>query len=319
MTAIDIDTNLFPGGTALTIGAFDGVHCGHQALVQACRGAVGASGRVEVLTFDPPPGRVLHGPDAQPNALASLPRRQALLSAAGADAVTVIPVDGDFLGLEPEAFIEAWVAPRQASCIVEGPDFRFGRARRGDLAMLGALGVISGGTTQVLAEQQAQLSDGTLVPIRSGMVRWLLAAGRVEEAASLLGRPFVIEGAVVQGAQRGRTIGVPTANVETGALLVPMNGVYAGIGCLPDGSRVPAAVSIGSNRTFGDGPRTVEAHLLGFEGAIGDYGWPLSIDLIGWIRDQVTCDGIDALKALIERDLDIVRAATAAHDYAVAP
>ncbi len=317
MTATE--TNLFPGGTALTIGAFDGVHRGHQALIQACRRAVGPSGRVEVLTFDPPPSRILHGPNVEPNALASVLSRQALLKAAGADAVTIIPVDGEFLRLEPEAFIEAWVAPRGASCIVEGPDFRFGRRRRGDLAMLGALGVISGGITQVLEEQHAALSDGTLVPLRSGMIRWLLGAGRVQEAASLLGRGYAIEGPVVMGEQRGRTIGVPTANMETGAMLVPMDGVYAGIGCLPDGTRVPAAVSIGSNRTFGDGPRTVETHLLGFEGTIGDYGWTLSIEFIGWIRDQVTCDGLAALKALIERDLDIVRAAAAAQDYAVAP
>lgn len=298
---------------------FDGVHLGHQALVQACREAVGPSGRVEVLTFDPSPGQVLRGGHAEPTTLADLKVRQALLQAAGADAVTVIPVDAALLNLEPEAFIDEWVVSRRASCIVEGPDFRFGRGRRGDLAMLSARGVIAGGHTLVLDEQLATLRDGTQVPVRSGMVRWLLAAGRVADAASLLGRPHAIEGPVVRGAQRGRTIGVPTANLDTGDVLVPMDGVYAGIGHLPDGRRVPAAVSIGSNRTFGDGPRSVEAHLLDFDGAVGDYRWRLTIDLIQWIRDQVTCDGIHALKALIARDLELVRAAAAAHDYAVAP
>jgi riboflavin kinase/FMN adenylyltransferase len=314
-----LEASPYSGQTALTIGAFDGVHRGHQALIQACRDAVGEAGRVQVLTFDPSPGQVLSPSKGRLHTLTSVPMRRALLQAAGADEVTVIPVDIAFLKVEPEAFIDTWVRPHNAAYIVEGPDFRFGRSRRGDLAMLGALGLTQGGVINVLEEQCATLSDGTQVPIRSGTIRWLLEAGRVDQAANLLGRPYALHGPVVRGAQRGRTIGVPTANVDTGALLVPMDGVYAGIGHLPNGSTVPAAISIGSNLTFGEGPRSVEAHLLDFDGAIGDYDWTLSIDLISWVRDQVMCSGIDELKACIARDLDIVRAAVAAHDYAVAP
>ena len=307
---------------ALTIGMFDGVHRGHQALIQAARLAVGRKGTVVAITFDPNPAEVLRTPDdgdVPAQRLTSVQRREKLLLAAGADQVQVIAVDRAFLDQSAEAFLQAHVLPHRPTVLVEGDDFRFGKGRSGDLDLLRALEGTHGWSVEVVDECMATLGDGVQVPVRSSMVRWLLLAGRVREAGTLLGRAFVLDGAVCKGAQRGRLLGVPTANVSTGDLLVPMDGVYAGVGVLPDGQRVPAAISIGTNPTFGDEHRSVEAHLLDFNGAIGDYGWTLELELHRWLRDQVACSDTDALLALIHRDIEAVRAACSLSDYAFAP
>lgn len=308
--------------TALTIGMFDGVHRGHQALVEAARRAVGPEGTVVAMTFDPNPADVLRKPDSGDllaQQLTSVQRREALLLAAGADQVQVIAVDRAFLDQSAEDFLQTHVLPHRPTVLVEGDDFRFGRRRLGDLELLRAAGDTHGWSVNVVDECMATLGDGTHVPVRSSMVRWLLLAGRVREAGTLLGRAFVLDGPVCKGAQRGRLLGVPTANVATGDLLVPLDGVYAGVGVLPDGHRVPAAISIGTNPTFGDEHRSVEAHLLDFDGAIDDYGWTLELELHRWLRDQVACSDTDALLALIHRDIEAVRAACSLADYAFAP
>lgn len=308
--------------TALTIGMFDGVHRGHQALVEAARRAVGPEGTVVAMTFDPNPADVLRKPDSGDllaKQLTSGQRREALLLAAGVDQVQVIAVDRAFLDQSAEDFLQTHVLPHRPTVLVEGDDFRFGRRRLGDLELLRAAGDTHGWSVNVVDECMATLGDGTHVPVRSSMVRWLLLAGRVREAGTLLGRAFVLDGAVCKGAQRGRLLGVPTANVATGDLLVPLDGVYAGVGVLPDGQRVPVAISIGTNPTFGDEHRSVEAHLLDFDGAIDDYGWTLELELHRWLRDQVACSDTDALLALIHRDIEAVRAACSLADYAFAP
>ena len=171
----------------------------------------------------------------------------------------------------------------------------------------------------VVDEVMASLADGQQVPVRSGRVRWLLQAGRVREAGALLGRAPMLDGQVVQGAQRGRDLGWPTANLDCSGLLVPMDGVYAGVGVTPDGRRYRAGVSIGTNPTFGEGGRTVEAHLLDFDGPVGMYDWPLQLELHAFVREQITCSDVDELCALISRDLRAVRATVSAGDYAFAP
>ncbi|MCH2135523.1 MAG: hypothetical protein MK101_02955 [Phycisphaerales bacterium] len=304
---------------ALTIGAFDGVHLGHQALIKRARGVVLDEGHVEVLTFDPAPAIVLAGGGVHAGdqgVLMSLETRRSQLLLAGADEVTVIEVDRELLSLSPEAFIDNWLRPRAPQVVVEGTDFRFGKGRSGGVDLIQST---LGCSIETVDEMHVVLGDGTQVPARSGMVRWLLRAGRVQDAALLLGRPWQLEGTVVEGAKRGRTIGVPTANLDTANRLVPMDGVYRGVAHLPEGSSRAAAVSVGTNATFGPGARTIEVHMLDFDGQIGHYGWPLRVELTGWIRDQVTCSDVESLMQLIRRDLDQVRALHESRDYPVGP
>jgi riboflavin kinase/FMN adenylyltransferase len=246
-------------------------------------------------------------------------RREACLLAAGADAVCAMSVDAALLSLSPQAFIEQWVVPRRPSVLVEGEDFRFGRHRAGDIALLQRMGEVHGWRVQVVPSQVSTLADGVEVEVRSELIRWLLRAGRVAEAAVLLGRPYKLEGRVVSGARRGRTLGVPTANLDVGDGVVPMHGVYAAVGRRPDGLVYPAAVSIGTNATFGEGETTIEAHLLDFDGPLDDYGWTLELDMVSWLRDQVKCGDVASLMTLIERDVACTRAAVAQGDYAFAP
>ena len=297
---------------------FDGVHLGHQVLVRAARQAIG-EGCVEILTFDQAPSAVLGSSKQDQGRLMTAAYRRACLHSVGADVVQDMPVNAALLALSPEAFIDEWVVPRRPSVLVEGEDFRFGRGRAGDVALLEKLGDKHGWRVHVVPSQVSTLADGVQVEVRSGSIRWLLAAGRVAEAASLLSRPYRLQGCVVSGARRGRTLGVPTANLNVDDAVVPMHGVYAAVGRTPDGLVYPAAVSIGTNATFGPGETTIEAHLLDFDGPLGDYGWVLELDLVRWIRDQVTCADVEALKTLIERDVACTRAAVALGDYAFAP
>ena len=300
--------------TALTIGLFDGVHRGHAALVSRAREAVGPDGRVVAMTFDPPPAQVL-GRSQDERLLTSLERRIELLKATGADAVQVLHADTALLALSPEAFIDAHIAPLQLGVIVEGPDFRFGARRAGDLQLLRS----ACEQVEVVDPVLGTLADGGQVEVRSGLLRWLIAAGRVAEVIPLAGRPHRITGTVVKGMQRGRDLGVPTANLDAVDACIPMDGVYGAVGIMPDGSSRAAAVSIGTNPTFGDTQRTVEAHLLDHDGSLYDYGWTLSIDLRHFIREQITCDSLESLKALIAHDLDIIRTRHAQGEYALAP
>ena len=147
------------------------------------------------------------------------------------------------------------------------------------------------------------LADGSTAPASSSLIRWLLAQGRVEEVATVLGRPYGFAGVVVRGDQRGREIGWPTANVEFGDRQVPMDGVYAGIAALPDGSRARAAISVGTKPTFGDAERTVEAYLLDRELPLDHYGWNLALVFSHWIREQARFESLEPLLAQMKRDV----------------
>jgi riboflavin kinase/FMN adenylyltransferase len=167
-----------------------------------------------------------------------------------------------------------------------------------------------GFTVEVVPPVEVALTDHQCVPARSTIVRWLLSNGRVRDAAVVLGRPYELEGTVVRGDRRGRTIGFPTANLEV-PTLIPADGVYAAIATLPDGRRLGAAVSIGSKPTFGTHARAVEAFLLqpGTESrawkpieGLPEYGWTLRLSMLAWVREQVKFDSLDSLLAQMERD-----------------
>jgi riboflavin kinase/FMN adenylyltransferase len=292
----------------LTIGNFDGVHLGHQRLLDAARSVLGDTGRLVAVTFDPSPAVVLGKAADLP--LVSLQRRRRLLRQAGADEVLVLETDRRLLSLDPEAFLDHLDAALGSSpdWVIEGPDFRFGRRREGTVETLQELGGIRGFKVRVEEELSIPLQDGQVMPARSSAVRQLLKLGRVEDASRLLGAPHVLHGRVVQGDQRGRTIGIPTANLDLDGAFLPGDGVFAGVAVLPDGSRRAAAVSIGTKPTFEETPRVAEVHVLDWEGKLDDYGWWLDAELHRRLRGQYRYDDLSSLQAQIDRDLADVRA-----------
>lgn len=269
---------------------------------RACAG--GASGRVIAMVFDPHPLAVLR-PGSEPARLSSSEDRSCWLEAAGASEVHRLDPAGGVLGLEPDAFV-GWVAERfNPTHWVEGPDFRFGKARAGDVVTLRVSCAARGIAVEVMEDHGVALADQQIVPCRSATVRWLLEQRRVFDAAALLGRWHTLVGTVVQGDRRGRTIGFPTANLET--LVVPPGaGVYAGIATLPSGAALAAAVNIGARPTF-DRPSTVEVHVLNAErwsevGPVSEYGWTLRVELVSFLRDTVRFGSVAELREQLGRD-----------------
>jgi riboflavin kinase/FMN adenylyltransferase len=306
-----------PPRTVVTIGTFDGVHRGHAALVGRARELAEAAGhntRVVTLAFDPHPASVL-APERTPARLTTFDQRARFLGAAGADEVVRLEPTGELLSLSPNAFVERLVAELHPAAIVEGPDFRFGHARAGDVTTLRSLGEELGFTVEVVPPVEAVLDDGSLVRASSSIARWLLQHGRVRDAAAVLGRPYEMVGTVERGDRRGRTIGYPTANLVS-PNMIPADGVYAGRAILDDGRELVAAISVGDKPTFGGATRAVEAYILPDGDRPGqwstlpglpEYGWGLRLRFEHWIREQIRFDGLPALLAQMERDCDRVR------------
>ena len=289
----------------LTLGNFDGVHLGHRALLTECRRRSTAGEEVVAVTFDPPPVRVLR-PEAEPLRIDALADRVRRLEEAGADRVEVLEPTPELLAQEAEAFIATLVERFAPRAIVEGPDFRFGRKRRGDHGLLAEIGRASDFEAVRLERTHATLPGGQGVAVSSSLVRGLAAEGRVADAAACLGRPLDRVARVVRGEQRGRTIGFPTLNLDPADLegcVVPAEGVYAAtVDVLndPDRPSLPAAVSIGTKPTFDGTARTVEAHLLGFEGDL--YGARVRVGFTRWLRGQRRFAGVEELKAQLRSD-----------------
>lgn len=294
------DAKLRPGAAgAVTIGNFDGVHLGHQALLEdlSARAAAGALVPA-VVTFDPHPASVLH-PGTAPPLLAPLAFRLELLERAGVGAVLVVRFDKARAEERAEDFVdEVLVRQLRARLVLVGADFRFGHRRLGDVALLRTLGRQSG----------FEVGGVPLVdrrgPVSSTRVRRLLAGGGVEEAAELLGRPHEVRGTVVHGDGRGRLLGFPTANIDVQAdYLVPGDGVYAGELALAGGAGLRTVVSVGRRPTFYDSPSAslaVEAHVLDFAGDL--YGQSTSLRFVAKLRDQETFVGEGELVAQMRRD-----------------
>ncbi len=276
---------------AVTIGNFDGVHLGHQALLRACRDEVGPDGRVVVIAFDPHPQTVLAEEDV-PQRLTTFDDRARLLRDAGADEIRKLEPDVRLLALEPEAFARQVLDEFAPAAIVEGEGFRFGRDREGDLDLLGKVAAARGCRVRAVAPVEVDLVDQTIVPVSSTRVRWLLSHGRVADAARLLGRPYSLEGPVVRCDRRGRKIGFPTANIDA-ATMLPGNGVYAARATVPDGQVCPAAVNVGTRPTVDGSRRCVEAHLLDVGGKGGWKPPPLGIDgdKAGWEPPPLGTEG----------------------------
>jgi riboflavin kinase/FMN adenylyltransferase len=290
------------GGSAISIGNFDGVHRGHVELIRRARDAVGADGVVIALAFDPHPATVLR-PEAHPELLSTFDQRVGWLMEAGADRVEPLVPTPELLAMRPEQFLGMVVDQYAPSVIVEGPDFRFGRGREGSVDTLRQLEATYRYRTIIIDQLEAALSDQTLVDVSSTMLRWLIDRGRVRDAAKLLGRPYQLIGTVVQGEQQGRLLNMPTANLGDNPRLLPADGVYGGEARRPDGAVFPAAISIGTKPTYGARPRVCEAHLIGYEGPLDDYGWTVQLCFCEWIRDQLALPDTDALMAQMQRDV----------------
>ncbi len=302
--------------TVLTIGNFDGVHTGHHAILQRARAAADSAGAtVTALAFHPHPATLLR-PTAAPALLTTFEQRNRLLREAGADHVERLEPTPELLARSPADFIDALVERFAPIAIVEGADFRFGSARAGDTNTLRELARDRAFDVHIVEPVDATMSDQHLVRASSTHARWLIERGRMRDAHLLLGRPYALTGQVVQGDQRGRTIGCPTANLTTPNLL-PANGVYAGAAHLPNGTTMPAAIHIGPRDTFDQPQRVVEAHILDWQGpdpaaAEPEYDWPLTLDITAWLRDLARFEGVDPLIAQINRDITRTRELTIA-------
>lgn len=291
--------------TAITVGNFDGVHLGHARLVQSARKVVGDKGRVVVLSFDPHPISILK-PEAVPSRLSLFERRSLWLKSFGVDEVIRLVPDSEFLNLPAKEFLARLTGDYQPGFIVEGPDFHFGYRRTGSVATLKENEAKFGYETVVIDPVDASLSDLSIVRVSSSIIRWMLGQGRVADASRLLGRPYELESLVEAGEKRGREIGVPTANLAANELMLPANGIYCGRVRMPDDRIYPAAISVGTKPTFGGKPRLCEAHLIGYDGPLDDYGWRIRVEFHQWIRDQVKFSGIESLVDQLRRDIEQV-------------
>jgi riboflavin kinase / FMN adenylyltransferase len=269
---------------AIAIGTFDGVHRGHRRVVEAAK----ASGLpTAVLTFDPHPRIALGN---QVELLTTLQRRLELLGKLGVD-VHVVPFTSDLSLQTPEEFVESILRPLGTKVVAAGENFRFGHSRSGDLDTLAGLG---------FDVRRVPLVEG----VSSSRIRRLLAAGEIEAAAQLLGRPPEVEGTVVAGDARGGTLGYPTANLAVpDGLLVPAYGIYAG-----RAADHRAAISIGVNPHYGGQERRVEAFLLDFEGDL--YSQRLVVELWQRLRGEQSFTSEQELIDQIGRDVEATRAAT---------
>ena len=289
---------------AVTIGNFDGVHRGHQTLVAASvEEARRSGGTACALTFDPHPARVLDAARAGP-ALTTLEQKAELMAALGLDALVVVPFDAPRAGQDAESFVrEVLAGALHARTVVVGTAFRFGHGRAGDAALLSSIGAALG--FRVLPVPPVE-HDGQ--PISSTRIRRVLADGQVDEAAALLGRWFFVDGTVDRGEGRGRTIGIPTANLDVINEALPARGVYAGWCRLlgAEGApRWPAVVNVGQRPTFAGRHVTVEAHLLDRDQDL--YGRHMRLEFAVRLRDERAFDGAEALVAQIRRDIEASR------------
>ena len=299
------------GRCVATIGVFDGVHLGHQRIVARAAEIGAAMGLpLVVVTFDPHPDEVVR-PGSHPALLASARFRTELLARLCADAVCVPPFTYEFSQLAPEEFVRVvLVDALRAAAVVIGENFRFGHRATGNVTLLAELGE----KYEFTAEGVPLLTDRG-VTVSSSSIRELLAAGDVAGAARDLGRPHRVEGVVVRGHQRGRTLGFPTANVEPPPFTaIPADGVYAGwlASLEPDGAqaeRWPAAISVGTNPTFDGVTRTVEAYALDRDD-LDLYGVHVAVEFADRLRGQVMFSCVDDLVAQMRRDVDAARTVT---------
>jgi riboflavin kinase/FMN adenylyltransferase len=298
------------GHCVATIGVFDGVHRGHQAIIgDAVRRARERNVPSVLMTFVPHPSEVVR-PGSHPPVLTTIVRRGELVEQLGVDVFCALPFTLDFSRMAPDEFVHSALVDRlHASAVVVGANFRFGHKAAGDVALLEALGRRFGFTAHGIP----LLTEGD-TPLSATYVRSCVTAGDMETAARVLGRPHRVDGVVERGDMRGRELGFPTANLRTEAwTAVPADGVYAGRVVRLDewGRTMPgdplgiAAISVGTNPTFEVRQRRVEAYVLDFAGDL--YGATLGVEFVRRLRGMERFDSVDALVQQMRADVDRTR------------
>lgn len=291
-------------GAAVAIGAFDGVHRGHQAVIASARAAAARLGApLAVVSFDPHPRRWFQ-PDAAPFRLMTPDQMADALGALGVDLLYLLPFDAEMAAMSDAQFAEQVLSQglgvRHASV---GFDFTFGKGRTGSPEALRAYGERLGFTVSVAD----RLDDADGLKLSSSAVREALKAGDMPRARAILGRPFAIQGEVVHGDKRGRTIGVPTANVALGDYMRPAYGVYATRTRLPDGRLVDGVANLGVRPMFLTETPLLEVWLFDFAEDL--YGQIIETELVAFLRGEMRFDGLDALKVQIDADAEASREA----------
>ncbi|PWV59307.1 bifunctional riboflavin kinase/FAD synthetase [Plasticicumulans acidivorans] len=289
-------------GCVATIGNFDGVHLGHRAVLAQLRARGAAlSLPVLVMTFEPYP-QEFFARDNPPPRLSRLREKLSGLAAAGVDRVLVLRFDERLAQMDPEAFVdELLVRQLGVRHLVVGDDFRFGRGRAGDFALLERCGRRHG--FEVVHTPTFELEGGR---VSSTRIRELLARGELDAAAALLGRPYAVQGRVAHGAKLGRTIGFPTANVHLHRRSTSLDGVYAVTLQTADGRRFDGVANLGRRPTVGGTREQLEVHLFEFCGDL--YGRAVSVEFRKHLRAEQRFASLDALTAQIERDAQAARA-----------
>lgn len=292
-------------GSCVTIGNFDGVHLGHQALIKKARDiAADKNLNFALMTFWPHPRLIVPG-HAGHLYLTGQEERLRLLKALGVPKVLEIPFTADLAAMSARDFIKEFLLPLNPRSLVIGHDFTLGHNREGNVQSLNSLGKEYGFEIEQLPPL---LHDG--LPVSSTRLRKLIEEGDVTAAALLLGRPYALEGTVIHGFGRGATLGFPTANMEVGKRLLPGMGVYAAIAQI-DGKTCPAVVSIGRNPTFNGGEISVESFLLDCTENL--YGKNLRLEFIQRLRGQCKFPNAEALVARIQ--LDVLAACECLNPY----
>ncbi|MGW0752835.1 bifunctional riboflavin kinase/FAD synthetase [Streptomyces sp. NPDC002587] len=301
------------GRSVVTIGSYDGVHRGHQLIIGRAVARARALGIPSVVvTFSPHPSEVVR-PGSHPPILAPYDRRAELMAGLGVDALLILPFTAEFSQLSPADFIvKVLVDKLHARSVIEGPNFRFGHRAAGNVDFLRELGSTYDYEVDVVDLVERGEAGGG-VPFSSTLARRLVAEGDMAGAAEILGRPHRVEGVVVRGAQRGRELGYPTANVETQPhTAIPADGVYAGW-LTADGERMPAAISVGTNVQFDATERTVEAYAIDRIG-LDLYGKHVAVDFLAYVRGMAKFDSLDGLLEAIADDVKRARVQTDAYD-----
>ena len=282
--------------TVLTLGVFDGLHLGHQRIMQTVVSRAAAINAVPTaITFDPHPRSVLY-PENAPPLLQTLDQRLTNFEVLGIKQTIVIRFDVNFANQDAETFLRGIIYERlQAKEVYLGKGFAFGRNRAGNIELLkkisASLGFIADEVPEVCLRGQR---------VSSSKIRKLLADGKVNLARRMLGRPYGVEGQIIHGFERGRTIGFPTANLKPNNRVIPQYGVYA-TATLIDGVWRRSITNVGVRPTFeGDKEPSIESYIFDFDGDL--YGDVLRVRFLHRIRDERKFGGIEELKAQIERD-----------------
>jgi len=289
-------------GAAVALGEFDGVHLGHRAVIAL---AADAGRKLDaplgVISFEPHPRRFFT-PDAEPFELTTRAQQARALEALGAEFLYVIPFDPALAAMSDEAFARDVLAEGLgARHVAAGFDVTFGKDRSGDPEALGRYGEAFGFSVSIAP----RLGDEEAAKFSSSAVREALKAGNPERAAEILGRPFAMEGVVVEGQHLGRTLGFPTANVGAGDYVRPRLGSYATRTRLPDGRLVPGVANFGENPATGKVEARLEVYLFDFDEDL--YGQTIETELVAFLRPELDFDGLEALVAQIAEDAAAAR------------